>query len=96
MSPQTYTETFGEDAVNNTFLVNIDEEGASDLTKTVSKIPGYMSSVDSASRRAHVKDLASVLDYISLLFIVVAAMMAYFILLNLVNMYNKSKTWVVK
>lgn len=91
MSPQTYTETFGEDAVNNTFLVNIDEEGASDLAKEISEIPGYMSSVDSASRRAHVKDLASVLDYISLLFIVVAAMMAYFILLNLVNMYINQK-----
>ncbi len=91
MSPDTYSETFGEEAVNNAFLVNIDQQRAEDLVNDISKIQGYMSSANSAQNRAHVKDLASVLDYISLLFIIVAAMMAYFILLNLVNMYINQK-----
>ena len=44
------------------------------------------------TRYANVKALASVMDYISLMFIGIAGMMAAFILLNLINMYINQKT----
>ena len=91
MSPDTYVRTFGESVKYNCFLINLNGADEDALLQELSQVPGFMNFVDSAARKNTTKSLASVLDYISLLFIIVAAMMAYFILLNLVNMYIHQK-----
>ncbi len=91
MSPEAYQETFGTEAVCNSFLVNAPDQDVLEIMDRVSGIKGYTGAFDSASRYDHVKELASALDYISIMFIAGAGLMAYFILLNLVNMYVHQK-----
>lgn len=91
MSPDTYVKTFGETVTYNAFIINLNGADQGALLQDLSQVPGFMNFVDSANRKNTTKSFASVLDYISLLFIIVAAMMAYFILLNLVNMYIHQK-----
>lgn len=91
MSPETYVRTYEEPVTYNAFMINMNGADEDAMLEELSAVPGFMNYIDSATRRSTTKSLASVLDYISLLFIIVAAMMAYFILLNLVNMYIHQK-----
>ena len=92
MSSQQYEQIFGTEPENNTFFVKADVGTSEQLMKRVSDVTGVKSVVDSKTRYANVKALASVMDYISLMFIGIAGMMAAFILLNLINMYINQKT----
>lgn len=90
MSESVYASIF-KNAEHNMFYVNCDESKISQIEEAVSQIGGFTDSENSEVRYNRIKGLASVLDYISALFVGIAGLMAYFILLNLVNMYVNQK-----
>ena len=92
MSPQTYEQTFDKAPNYNALLVNLNGVAPDDVVNDVSSIEGFTTAFDVEARYEHVKSVASVLNYISALFVGAAGLMAYFILLNLVNMYVHQKT----
>lgn len=91
MSRDAYIRTFGEEPVYNTFLIGLNGADSKSIISRVSSVRGFMEYTDTKERYSEIKDLAAVMDYLSLLFIGIAGMMAYFILLNLVNMYINQK-----
>lgn len=92
ISTELYEEVFNEPLQYNTFLVNLNGSDCTDTVERISDLKGFISARDTQDRYNHAKDLSSVLDYISALFVVASGLMAYFILLNLVNMYVHQKT----
>ena len=92
MSEEEYTALFEHEPVHNAFLIKLNGVNGSVLTDSVKGIHGYKEMSSTSERRNNSMALVSVLDVISLMFIVIAAMMDYFVLLNLVNMYINQKT----
>ena len=92
MSNELYEEVFNETPQYNTLLVNQNGSDCTEAVERISGLNGFISSRDTVERYNHAKALSSVLDYISALFVAAAGLMAYFILLNLVNMYVHQKT----
>ncbi len=91
MDRKVYTDLYGKEPENNAFLVLMNGADSGRISSAVSSVKGFMEFSDTESRYNEVKTLAAVLDYLSFLFIGIAGMMAYFILLNLVNMYINQK-----
>ena len=91
MSRETYTSVFGKEPVNNTYLIRTNGADYTEFSDKVSKVKGFMSISDIEKLSETIKALTKPLDLISLIFIGIAGMMAYFILLNLVNMYVNQK-----
>ena len=91
MDRRTYFSIFGEKPVNNAYLVMLNGADGDAVASAVSGVSGFMDLSNTQSKYNEIKKLASVLDYLSVLFIGIAALMAYFILLNLVNMYINQK-----
>lgn len=92
MNEEAYTNLFDEEPVHNTFLVRLNGAGEADLKASVRSIKGFMEINDTEGRREATIELVSVLDVLSVLFVAIAAMMDYFVLLNLINMYINQKT----
>ena len=91
MSPEKYQEVFGREPRHNAFLVNLNGQDADELVNRFSMLKGFTESFDKAERHNHVKEVASVLNYVSAMFIICAGLMSVFILLNLINMYVYQK-----
>ena len=91
MDVDGYINLFGEEPVNNAFLINLNGADPDKIASRLSGVDGFVSVTDTQTRFQEFKSLASVLDYLSFLFVGIAGMMAYFILLNLVNMYINQK-----
>ena len=91
MDSETYFDIFGKRAVNNTFYVKLNGKNEVAVSARVAQVEGFMECLSKKQRYDEMQSMASVLDYLSLLFVGIAGMMAYFILLNLVNMYITQK-----
>ncbi|MBP0972455.1 MAG: FtsX-like permease family protein, partial [Oscillospiraceae bacterium] len=91
LSRESYHEIFGEAATDNAFLIICDAADAKSLCEQIRAIDGVDAVSDINELRATYQSFASVLDLIALLFIAIAGLMAYFILLNSVNMYVNQK-----
>lgn len=91
MSASDYESIFGSMPVSNTFLVNYCGADPERIASRVSQTEGYLSLEKTTDTIASINELTSALDYLSLLFIAIAGMLAYFILMNLVNMYINQK-----
>lgn len=91
MSPQLYASVFDEDPQYNSIYVNLNGTDAEVITDRLSTLIGYTGFKDAQERYNSAMSFASVLDYISLIFVLAAGLMSYFILLNLVNMYVHQK-----
>ena len=91
MTEETYKETFETESVNNAFLVKLNGADAKTVENSVSAVKGFAKISDIAQLRESYKKISSVLDSVSLICIVMSAMMAYFILLNLVSMFLNQK-----
>ena len=90
-----YKEIFGKDIEPNQYWTNTDltEEEMKDL---VSDVKGYKSIKTTESIRKLHEDSMSALSLVTVVMAVAAAMMAYFVLLNLTNMYlNRKKKELV-
>ena len=92
MSNDSYLKYLGENAAANAYLVKHGDGGAEAIKSKVENVKGFSQIKVKAEIQQLYDSFTSVLALISLLFIFIAAMMAYFILLNLVNMFiNKKK-----
>ena len=91
VSEETYAETFGEKPVYNTFLVRRQGADPEKLMTRLSAVSGFMSFESAAAEKQKFEDYTKVLTLIAVLLTVVAGLMAYFILLNICNMYISQK-----
>ena len=91
MSREAYMKAFGAEAKNNTFYVktsNVDKEALKDKIKAVEGVEKFKFVEDD---RDYYLSNTDVLNFLALLMTGMAGMMAYFILLNNVNMYVNQK-----
>ena len=86
-SLQGWQNAFGIDPVRNCFLVKLNGISMEEFQEKTSLVPGFMSLKDSESDRAQIESTASALSIMIILMIVLAAIMAYFILTNLTGSY---------
>ena len=91
MSRASYLKYMGEDAKDNAYLVKSDKNVTDSISSKVKNVEGFSQIKVKAEIKQLYDSFTSVLSLISLLFIFIAAMMAYFILLNLVNMLINQK-----
>lgn len=91
MSEEVYLQTFGSNPVHNAFLVNFNGADAAALNERLSDVNGLTNIYMSSDRYNEVKGLAAVLVYVSIILIFIAALMALFIILNLVNIFIMQK-----
>lgn len=91
MSEQSYRAVFGTEPEKNAFFVNFPEGSAEQALERIRAVEGVTQVDDSYTMHANSRNTASVLNGIAVLLTVVAGMMAYFILLNLANMYVNQK-----
>ena len=85
-----YKKIFGEEIKPNQYWVNTDMS-EEDLNALVSDIKGYSSIKTCESIRKMYEENMSALSLVTVVMAVAAAMMAYFVLLNLTNMYLNKK-----
>ena len=85
-----YKKIFGEEIKPNQYWVNTDMS-EDELEALVSDIKGYSSIKTCESIRQMYEDNMSALSLVTIVMAVAAAMMAYFVLLNLTNMYLNKK-----
>ena len=92
ISKEEYANLFGEEVECNAFLTKGDYSEET-LQDDLSEIKGFESVTSTESERERYADSTASLQSITLLLILAAGMMAYFVLLNLINMYlNQKKT----
>ena len=89
-SPAAYRAAFGHKVETNCFLVKTGEMSLDELSGKLSDLPGFLSVKDAAAERTWFNDLSGLINYVVVLMIFIAGMMAYFILVNL------SKTYILK
>ncbi len=86
-SPQAYREIFGTDAKPNCFYVRLGECEASALNEAVKDTDGFLILTDAASGRAQIQETAKALNVLIIVMIIIAGLMAFFILFNLSGSY---------
>ncbi|MCR4645655.1 MAG: hypothetical protein K5695_09645 [Oscillospiraceae bacterium] len=91
ISEESYRELFGKAPENNAFLVIGGDADLNSLQEQIKDMEGIDELADIQALREMYQSFAKVLDLIALMFIGIAGMMAYFILLNIVNMYVNQK-----
>ncbi|MBO5496377.1 MAG: hypothetical protein J5967_03155 [Oscillospiraceae bacterium] len=89
-SPAAYQETFGHEMEANCFLVKTGKMRLDELSAKLSDLPGFLSVKSAAAERSQFNKLSGLINYVVVLMILIAGMMAYFILVNL------SKTYILK
>ena len=91
MSKNAYKDTFGEEVEANAFWVKTDI-GSEKLEELVSNVRGFQNIVSAKNTEKTYRDMTRVITVVTLTLIVAAALMGYFVLMNLINMYlNKKK-----
>ena len=91
LAADQYEAFFGYRPENNAFFLRLNGADISPLKEAILAVDGVEEITEVAETRAMYQSLASVLNLIALMFVGIAGMMAYFILLNLVNMYINQK-----
>ena len=91
-TPAGYEAVFGEEAMHNCFLVRLGELSLDELQKKLTGIEGFESLQDAHAERERFDNLSAVLNLVIAMLLVLAAVMSYFILMNLSMTYIQRKT----
>ena len=91
-TPAGYEAVFGEEAMHNCFLVRLGELSLDELQKKLTGIEGFESLLDAHAERERFDNLSAVLNLVIAMLLVLAAVMSYFILMNLSMTYIQRKT----
>ena len=91
MSEDGYRQAFGEAPVYNEYQIRLDPAAAENIRAELEAIPGVQSFTHSDERRSNFDSMISIAKVVVVLLTAMAFIMAYFILLNLVNMYVNQK-----
>lgn len=90
-SPAALKGIFGDDAARNTLLVRTDGDVPSILTQRLKGVSGFLALSSAETYRPLFESFTTILNLVVLLMILLAVMIACFILLNLVNTYVMNK-----
>ena len=91
MSRESYAAVFGAQPQDNTVLVLLNGAEAAQAEQTISSARGVANVEKSADLKQQIYDITAILDLISMLMVGIAAVMACFILLNLISMHISQK-----
>jgi len=91
MTPSSYENVFEEAPQMNMYMAKLNGADTNALVNELKETEGFKEYSDIAYVRESCDEIASVLNSVSLICIIMSAMMAYFILLNLVSMYVHQK-----
>ncbi len=93
ISKDSYLKAFGTEPVSNMFLIRQSRPDDDSLAEQLMETDGVEELTNISELRKTYQSYASVLNLIALMFTGIAGMMAYFILLNSVNMYVNQKQY---
>ena len=91
MTNENYEALFGSAPEMNAFFVKNNGADKTQLIDSVKEVKGFKSVTDTSELRDKYQSMSKVLNAVSVICIVMSAMMAYFILLNLVSMFIHQK-----
>ena len=91
ISKESYRSAFGNLPANNAFMIRLNGADGEALLKAILDVRGVNSFTKVDDLKVMYKSYTGVLDFLAVLFVAIAAIMAFFILLNLVNMYINQK-----
>ena len=91
MTPENYVSTFGIEPEYNSYFIFQSEQGPLNLESDINQIEGIKEFKNNIELRDYYLSVASALDALAILLIAMSAMLAYFILLNLVSMLINQK-----
>lgn len=91
-TPEEYEKTFGEDAEKDCFLVKLGDMSLDELREQVQNVAGFRSLKDAAADRTRFDIMSMILNVIIVTLLALAAVMVYFILMNLTMTYIQRKT----
>ena len=89
ISRESYEKLFGEACTNNAFWIR--NESGKEPQQLISSVKGFEAVISKENTRQRYLKQLSVLGMITAMLIVAAGMMAFFVLLNLINMYLNNK-----
>ncbi len=87
LSDKAYHEIFSENAVPNCFFVKLNGKGSSDLIAAVHHTKGYLTITDIETELMQLEEVSSAMGVLVIIMIVIAGLMAFFILMNLSGSY---------
>lgn len=91
-TPAGYAASMGEAAENNCFLVKLGSMSLDELQQQVQDVPGFRSLKDATADRARFDIMSMILNVIIVTLLILAAVMVYFILMNLTMTYIQRKS----
>ena len=91
-TPAGYAAAMGENAEENCFLVKLGDMTLDELQTQVQDVEGFQSLKDAAADRARFDIMSMILNVIIVTLLILAAVMVYFILMNLTMTYIQRKT----
>ena len=90
ISKEAYRELFGEDATGNRYWIKTDKS-EEELAEMFWDVDGYESVLTTATTEKRFRETTGVLTAITMILILAAGLMAFFVLLNLINMHLNQK-----
>ena len=91
-SPAAYREAFGTDLSKNCFLVKTGDMTLDELETLASSVPGFDTIKDAAAEKTRFNELSSMVSLVIVVMILIAGLMAYFIIVNLSKTYIQKKS----
>ncbi len=92
MNEASYEKYFGEKPEMNTYFVYMKGADKEKLVEKLSQVKGYESLSPAAEDKDKLELVTNVFNKVAILLLVIAGLMAYFILLNITKMYVNQKT----
>ena len=91
-SPAAYRQVFGTELAKNCFLVKTGDMSLTELKSLASSLPGFVTMKDAAAEKTRFNELSSMVSLVIVAMLLIAGLMAYFIILNLSKTYIQEKT----
>ena len=92
MNEASYEKYFGEKPVMNTYFLYLNGADKDKLVEKLNQVKGYESLSPAAEDKGKLELVTNVFNKVAILLLVIAGLMAYFILLNITKMYVNQKT----
>ena len=92
MNEASYETYFGEKPVMNTYFLYLNGADKEKLVEKLNQVKGFESLSPAAEDKGKLEFVTNVFNKVAILLLVIAGLMAYFILLNITKMYVNQKT----
>ena len=92
MNEASYEQYFGEKPEMNTYFLYLNGADKEKLVEKLDQVKGYESLTPAADEKGKLELVTNVFNRVAILLLVIAGLMAYFILLNITKMYVNQKT----